>query len=234
MKRLLSAVLAGMLAFSLAACGANQPPSSAVPSEAPSDSVSAAPSASQTENGQTSGSNILIVYFTADENREVDAVTSASLTTVGGVEKGRVRAVADMIQAETGGDLFSIQTDAGYPSNGSELIDYAAEEQRQNVRPTLATHIENLADYDTVFVGFPNWWYDMPMALYSFFDEYDLSGKTIIPFNVHNGSRFSGTIQTIQELEPGANVITDGFTVSERTVADAAADVGEWLRGLGF
>ena len=70
--------------------------------------------------------------------------------------------------------------------------------------------------------------------MYSFFDEYDLSGKTVIPFCVHNGSRFSRTIQTIQELEPGANVITDGFTVSERTVADAAADVAEWLRGLGF
>lgn len=74
----------------------------------------------------------------------------------------------------------------------------------------------------------------MPMALYSFFDEYDLSGKTVIPFNVHNGSRFSSTIQTIQELEPRANVVTDGFTVSERNVAEAAADVDEWLNGLGF
>lgn len=74
----------------------------------------------------------------------------------------------------------------------------------------------------------------MPMVLYSFFDEYDFSGKTIIPFNVHNGSRFSGTIETIQELEPDAEVITDGFTVSERDVAEAAGDVAEWLRGLGI
>ena len=74
----------------------------------------------------------------------------------------------------------------------------------------------------------------MPQALYSFFDEYDFSGKTIIPFNVHNGSRFSGTIQTIQELEPDANVIEDGFTVSERNVADAAGDVDSWLAGLGY
>lgn len=186
------------------------------------------------KRGQTSGGKILIVYFTADENREVDAVTSASLTTVDGVEKGRVRAVADMIQAGTGGELFAIQTETGYPSDGGALIDYAAQEQEQNARPALTTHIENLADYDTIFVGYPNWWYDMPMALYSFFDEYDLSGKTVIPFNVHNGSRFSSTIQTIQELEPGANVVTDGFTVSERNVAEAAADVDEWLNGLGF
>lgn len=74
----------------------------------------------------------------------------------------------------------------------------------------------------------------MPMALYSFFDEYDFSGKTIIPFNVHNGSRFSGTIETIQDLEPNAEVITDGFTVSESEVAEAAGDVVDWLSGLGY
>lgn len=74
----------------------------------------------------------------------------------------------------------------------------------------------------------------MPMILYSFFDEYDFSGKTIIPFNVHNGSRFSGTIETIQEMEPDAEVITDGFTVNERDVAEVAGDVAEWLRGLGI
>lgn len=74
----------------------------------------------------------------------------------------------------------------------------------------------------------------MPQVLYSFFDEYDFSGKTIIPFNVHNGSRFSRTIQTIEELEPGATVIEDGFTVSEQTVADAASDVAAWLEELGY
>lgn len=74
----------------------------------------------------------------------------------------------------------------------------------------------------------------MPQAMYSFFDEYDFSGKTIIPFNVHNGSRFSGTIDTIKELEPEADVIEDGFTVSERDVVDAADDVADWLNGLGY
>ena len=178
--------------------------------------------------------NILIAYFTADENREVDAATSASLTTVDGTEKGRVRAVADMIAAETGGTLFSIQTSVAYPSDGGELIDYAAEEQDQNARPELISQIENLEEYDIIFIGYPTWWYDLPQVLYSFFDTYDFSGKTIIPFNVHNGSRFSGTISTILELEPDAMVIEDGFTVSEKNVADAGADVTEWLRNLGF
>lgn len=111
-----------------------------------------------------------------------------------GEPKGRLRAVADMIQAETGGTLFSILTSVEYPGDGGTLIDYAANEQDEDARPEL----------------------------------------TIIPFNVHNGSRFSGTIETIQELEPGAEVITDGFTVSERDVAEAADDVAEWINGLGY
>ena len=130
--------------------------------------------------------------------------------------------------------MFSIRTETVYPTDGGELIDYADQEQAENARPVLTSHIDDLDQYDTIFIGYPNWWYDMPMALYSFFDEYDFSGKTIVPFNVHNGSRFSGTIQTIQELEPDATVIEDGFTVSERDVADAAGDVADWLADLGY
>lgn len=136
--------------------------------------------------------------------------------------------------ADVGGDLFSLRTSVVYPADGGELIDYAAQEQEENARPELTTHIENLDGYDTIFIGYPNWWADLPMAVYSFFDEYDFSGKTIIPFNVHNGSRFSRTIQTIQELEPDATVVEDGFTVSEQTVAEAAEDVAAWLEGLGY
>ncbi len=136
--------------------------------------------------------------------------------------------------ADAGGDLFSIRTSVVYPADGGELIDYAAQEQEENACPELTTHIENLDGYDTIFIGYPNWWADLPMAVYSFFDEYDFSGKTIIPFNVHNGSRFSRTIQTIQELEPDATVLEDGFTVSEQTVAEAAEDVAAWLEGLGY
>lgn len=136
--------------------------------------------------------------------------------------------------ADAGGDLFSIRTSVVYPADGGELIDYAAQEQEENARPELTTHIENLDGYDTIFIGYPNWWADLPMAVYSFFDEYDFSGKTIIPFNVHNGSRFSRTIQTIQELEPDATVVEDGFTVSEQSVAEAAEDVAAWLEGLGY
>lgn len=180
------------------------------------------------------GNNILIAYFTAAENSDVDAASSASYSNVNGEAKGRIRALADMIQAETGGELFSVQTSVVYPSDGGELIDYADQEQSDNARPELTSHIENLDSYDTIFVGYPNWWYDMPQAMYSFFDEYDFSGKTIIPFNSHNGSRFSDTIETIQELESNATVITDEFTINERDVPDAASDIAEWIDELGY
>ncbi|MFR5787297.1 MAG: flavodoxin [Christensenellales bacterium] len=94
--------------------------------------------------------------------------------------------------------------------------------------------MENFDQYDTIFIGYPTWWYDLPMVMYSFFDEYDFSGKTIIPFNTHNGSRFSGTIQTIEQLEPNATVIENGFTVNERNAAKSQSDIDKWLTGLGY
>lgn len=180
------------------------------------------------------GSNILIAYFTAAENSGVDAEASASYSGVDGEAKGRMEALAEIIQAETGGDLFSIQTEEVYPADGGDLIDYAAEEQDEDARPELSTHIENLDNYDTIFIGYPNWWADLPMPLYTFFEEYDFSGKTIIPFNSHNGSRFSNTISTIQELEPEATVIEDGFTINERQVPDAAGEIADWLDEIGY
>lgn len=200
------------------------------------ESIEGGNGAQEAEADAESGnsSNILIVYFTAAENSGVDAVSSASYSMRNGEAVGRLRILADMIQENTGGDLFSIQTDVVYPADGGELIDYAAQEQSEDARPGLTSHIEDLDRYETVFIGYPNWWADMPQALYSFFDEYDFSGKTIIPFNVHNGSRFSRTISTIQELEPDAVVVEDGFTVSEHNVTEAGEDVADWLEGLGF
>lgn len=238
MSRAFSFLMIVVMLFSLAACGKAENTQNKTEQE--NSRQVAEPSDSSTEKAASdnvsdnSDVKILIAYFTAAENSGVDAISSASYTTVGGNAVGRVRAVADMIQAQTGGELFSIQTANIYPADGGELIDQAADEQDEDFRPELTSHIENLDDYDVIFVGYPNWWYDMPMALYSFFEEYDFSGKTIIPFNVHNGSRFSSTISTIQDLEPDATVIEDGFTVSESNVAKAEPDVIDWLNGLGY
>ncbi len=243
-NRALALLLAAMLPLSLTACASGSPAATAASTQAPQSAAPAAtdapaetPETGEPETGQPEAADaggILIAYFTAAENSGVDAVASASYTTLDGEAVGRVQALAERIQQNVDGDLFSIRTSVVYPADGGELIDYAAQEQEENARPELTTHIENLDGYDTIFIGYPNWWADLPMAVYSFFDEYDFSGKTIIPFNVHNGSRFSRTIQTIQELEPDATVVEDGFTVSEQTVADAAEDVAAWLEGLGY
>ena len=232
-KSILAILLLATLVLPLSGCRSSGAEANAAEASAPAavESAVPAPQASAQPEGV---SNILIAYFTAAENSGVDAIASASYTTIDGQAVGRLRAVADMIQANTGGDLFSIRTSVVYPTDGGELIDYAAQEQDENARPELTSHIENLEQYDTIFIGYPNWWADLPMVVYSFFDEYDFSGKTIIPFNVHNGSRFSRTIQTIAELEPNATMVENGFTVSEQNVADAAGDVAAWLDELGY
>ena len=84
-----------------------------------------------------------------------------------------------------------------------------------------------------VFVGFPNWWYDMPMPLYSFFDEYDFGGKTVIPFCTHDGSRFSGAVETIRQLEPKATVL-DGHAIARDRVDGSRDGVLQWLEKIGM
>ena len=228
-KKYTAVLLSAVLAVFLGACGASAEGETDEAAEVQESAESPESSGSQGSEG-----GILIAYFTAAENSGVDAVSSASYSEVNGKAKGRMQALAEMIQVETGGDLFSIQTEEIYPADGGDLIDYAAEEQSEGARPALSTHIENLDDYDTIFIGYPNWWADLPMPLYSFFDEYDFAGKTIIPFNSHNGSRFSNTISTIEELEPEADVIENGFTINERNVPDAAGEIADWLSELGY
>ena len=162
----------------------------------------------------------------------MDVSSAASVTQWNGNAVGTISVLANMIHDHVGGDLYSIDTSVEYPVN--TLIDYAADEQEKSVRPEPINHIENFDQYDTIFIGYPTWWYDLPMVMYSFFDEYDFSGKTIIPFNTHNGSRFSGTIQTIEQLEPNATVIENGFTVNERNAAKSQSDIDKWLTGLGY
>ena len=140
--------------------------------------------------------------------------------------------MAEAIQQAVGGELFRIETEEAYPLDHDPLVDQAADEQAENARPALSTKIENLEQYDTIFVGFPNWWGDMPQPMYTFFEEYDFSGKTIIPFNSHGGSRFSNTIQTIADMQPGAAVVEDGLTISRNDVADSSEEVMAWAHEM--
>lgn len=175
----------------------------------------------------------LVVYFSVPETDGVDASSGASRLISEGKVMGNTQYIASIISEATGSDLFEIKTVHTYPGSHKALIDAAKVEIDNNARPKLATHIKNLKDYEVVFVGFPNWWYDMPMPLYSFFDEYDFGGKTIIPFCTHGGSRFSDAIQTIRKLEPKASVL-DGYAIPRDRVSEAKPNVLNWLKKIGM
>ena len=177
---------------------------------------------------------ILIVYFTMPESSGVDAVSGASRVVVDGKVTGNVEFVANCIQRVTDGDMFAIRTIQTYPGEHQPLLETAQNEQKANARPRLAAHIPDLQNYGTIFIGYPIWWYDMPMPLYSFFDEYNFAGKTIIPFIVHGGGGVFNTIEKIIALEPQATVSREGFVVSRNNAARSEGDVTAWLRGLGM
>lgn len=185
----------------------------------------------ETVSSESAG-NILIAYFSVPETDGVDTVAGASRVVVDGEVLGNNQYIAQLIQQETGGDLFRIETVQEYPGTHDELLEFAWNERAEDARPELATQIENLDSYDLIFLGYPNWNADLPMPLYTFLEEYDFSGKTIIPFTTHGGSGFSRTIQTIQELQPDATVVEEGLSISRNNVADAESDVTAWVDGL--
>lgn len=117
---------------------------------------------------------------------------------------GNTQYIATLIQQQTDGELFLIQTEERYPADYDETDRQGQQENRDRVRPALASHVENMDEYDVIFLGFPNWYYDMPMAVYSFLEEYDLAGKTIVPFVTSGGSGFSNSIAEIQNIQPDA------------------------------
>lgn len=216
MKRLTAILLSALLVLSLAACGnSNQ--------NAVEDTLA------EMEAGS---GNILIAYFSVMETDGVDTVAGASRVAVDGEVLGNNEYIARIIQRETGGNLFAIETVQDYPTTHEPLLEFAYDEKADNARPELVAQIENLDSYDVIFLGYPNWNADLPMPLYTFLEEYDFSGKTIIPFTTHGGSGFSRTIQTISELQTGATVLSDGFSISRNSVANAENDVVQWVRGL--
>lgn len=246
MKRLTAILLSALLVLSLAGCGnRNQNTVEDTPAETeikasitePEDSATESTeeeAVGETETAEAGGSNILIAYFSVMETDGVDTVAGASRVAVNGEVLGNNEYIAQIIQRETGGDLFAIETVQDYPTTHDPLLEFAYNEKADNARPDLATQIENLDSYDVIFLGYPNWNADLPMPLYTFLEEYDFSGKTMIPFTTHGGSGFSRTIQTISELQPDAVIISDGLSISRNSVSGAESDVVAWVNGLNL
>lgn len=247
MRRITAILLAALMAMSLAACGGNEQNQSAQgiierPQQNEDTQTQEIPTVSDEEeppeddtaaNTQApTGSNILIAYFTVPETDGVDTVASASRVAMEDGVVGNTEFIAMEIQKNLGGDLFAIETVQEYPGSHDPLLEFAYNEKSDDARPELSAHIESLDDYDYIFIGYPNWNADLPMPLYTFFEEYDFSGKTIIPFVTHGGSGFSSTVRTIQSLEKDATVVEAGLSISRNSVADAQADVKSWTDSL--
>lgn len=230
MKKLVSIFMALALPLTLAACSSNtKNEGSSSPTQQSSNQSSTPTEESNNQNDSSepveesnnpkdsstpteTGSKSLVVYFSWSGNTEN---------------------VAKSIQTQTDADMSEIIPAAPYSDDYDTVVDLAQEEQRNNARPAISGSIENIEQYDVIYVGFPNWWGDMPMILYTFFDTYDLSGKTVALFCTSGGSGLSGTVNEVKSLEPNATV-TDGLHIGSGSSSNPDHAVSEWLHDIGL
>ena len=178
-------------------------------------------------------SKILIAYFTwaenVEKNSDVDATASASVSLPGNVGQ-----MAAWIQSEIGGDLFSIQVNEPYPADYDECLDRAADEKAQKARPKLKNGVENFLEYDIIFIGYPNWWYTAPMAVFSFLEEYDLSGKKVVLFCSHGTGGIASSVKDISAALPNSTVERNVIGVYRDDIPKSRDTVKKWLKEIGF
>ena len=186
-------------------------------------------------NSNQSEDRTLVAYFSVPETDSTDAVAGASRVVNNGEVLGNTEQVAMWISDESGADIHQIETVKVYP-NGDPLRDLSRTERAANERPELSSSIDNLDEYDTIFVGYPIWLSDMPMAMYTFFETTNFEGKTIIPFSTRDvASGFPITIETIQSMAPGAFVEEDNvLTIGRTSVSSSENEVRNWVSSLGY
>lgn len=206
------------MTFSLSACSGKTTQSSEGGWQNPS---------TDTERPIDQEASALVVYFSVPDNLD------NSYVEVNGERLGNTQFMAYIIQENTGANIFRILPTTPYPTGHDALLEVAQEEIRTNARPEIEGTIENFDSYDVVFVGYPNWNADMPYIMYSFFESYDFSGKTIVPFMTHGGSSFSGTRETIAELEPDATML-EGKAISRNSIENAEQEVINWIDEIGL
>lgn len=167
---------------------------------------------SETNTTGSSGGNILIAYFSWG---------------------GNIRGIAEEIQRQTGADLFEIQLVEPYSTDYNTVLEQAQRDQRAQARPELSTHVENMEQYDTIILGYPNWWASIPMPIASFLEEYDFSGKTILPFCSHGGGGLGQSQTAIAKLVPDANM-AEGLAINYSGGSGMPDDVAAWLDANGI
>ncbi len=177
----------------------------------------------QNETTMNKKGKTLVVFFShAGENYSV-----------GNIEVGNTKIVADYISEITGAEQFEIVADKDYDMPYMELIEVAKQEANNGELPAIAGGLEHLDQYDTVFIGGPVWWGTYPQVMFTFFRDYDLNGKTIIPFTTHEGSGLASCVDDVKEAYPNA-VVKPGFAIYGHEVRSGRAKVEKWLKGLGY
>lgn len=249
MRKIISFFLIFTLVLSLMGCGdsGNQESASEEPSvddvqtAEPDDPVDSSQGDAPSEGEETDsmadsaagtpGSNILVAYFSWADNailaEDVDAVSSPSV-----LSPGNVQELADWVREETGGDLFSIRVTDPYPSDWDDCLERANQERGDDTRPELVENVENLEDYDVIFLGYPNWWYGVPMALLSFLEENDFSGKQVYLFCSHGTGGLANSVDIITEAIPGAIISDNIFDCYEEEASSSQADIQSWVAEL--
>ena len=221
-KKMLMIGILAFMAVGLGACGNSDSSSESDKKEtvsvAPEDESSAGNESSTSNESsiekkdEASEANVLIAYFSWS---------------------GNTRQLAEMIQEQAGGELFEIESETTYTDDINALSGIALQEQRDDIRPALKSTVEDMDQYDVIFIGFPNWWNNMPMPVFTFLEEYDFSGKTVIPFTTYGNGGWGRSIGSIQEALPESDVL-DGLAVQEHELKDALTEVAEWVQGLGL
>lgn len=245
MKRMIAILLALVIATAMTACQSQEEPSS----ESSTPSASENAPVSEPENSESTGqensgstepesNRILIAYFSLGRNAEypdgIDASTSASLVLDGEEMVGTTEYVARLIQDNVGGDLHSIETVEPYSTDFDTVVDQNHEEMNAGTLPELVTSDLDISQYDTVFIGYPVWATNAPQAIFSFLSQYDLSGKTIIPFCTHDGYGAGGSYGDIADAIDGEMTVLDGLAIEAPDVPGAAGTVSEWLSNIGI
>ena len=222
MKKIFSLAFAMALLIFFTACG-----SSAQNTESKTSAQATTQTSVENKNiaeSADAAKKSLVVFFsrTGEEYR------------VGNITKGNTHIVADFIAENVGAKTFEIKPVNPYPNNYNECTELAKREQQERARPAIANKIENFDDYDVIYLGYPNWWSDMPMIIYTFLESYNFSGKTIIPFCTSSSEYFIGK-EEIQQYAKGATVLDGLGILGKRCQDDPASvkrDVDNWLKKI--
>ncbi|HJA93529.1 MAG TPA: flavodoxin [Candidatus Eisenbergiella merdipullorum] len=222
MKKILSVLLSMVLALSLAACGGRN----TQPAEDGAAGSTAAETAGAGEDPEASAGTEETSAAAEDASEDAGGTLIAYFSW-----SGNTAQMAQMIQEETGADLFEIEPAVPYTDDYDTLLDVAQQEQSDNARPEIAGQVENWDSYDVVFVGYPDWWGDAPMIIYTFLESYDWTGKTLVPFCTSGGSGFGRSLDKLSDSAPGAGIL-EGLHVSGSSVDGAGEEIASWIGGL--